>query len=114
MVVERLVHSLGQFTREHGLYMLVNLDRLAPIRARRCKVVAVRLHRGLEAIGFQAQHDLADTLFVHGHSSRVKRQCLPGAAVPGFRSEEHTSELQSLMRISYAVFCLKTNTPTLS
>src|SRR3546814_898970 len=30
------------------------------------------------------------------------------AAVPGLlRSEEHTSELQSLMRISYAVFCLK-------
>src|SRR3546814_6238092 len=27
---------------------------------------------------------------------------------PGSRSEEHTSELQSLMRISYAVFCLKT------
>src|SRR3546814_1145873 len=27
---------------------------------------------------------------------------------PGQRSEEHTSELQSLMRISYAVFCLKT------
>src|SRR3546814_5237534 len=26
------------------------------------------------------------------------------------RSEEHTSELQSLMRISYAVFCLKQNT----
>src|SRR3546814_8736581 len=26
------------------------------------------------------------------------------------RSEEHTSELQSLMRISYAVFCLKTTT----
>src|SRR3546814_9963057 len=28
-------------------------------------------------------------------------------AGPGGRSEEHTSELQSLMRISYAVFCLK-------
>src|SRR3546814_8280843 len=28
------------------------------------------------------------------------------------RSEEHTSALQSLMRISYAVFCLKTNTTT--
>src|SRR3546814_1050638 len=28
-------------------------------------------------------------------------------AVAGIRSEEHTSELQSLMRISYAVFCLK-------
>src|SRR3546814_4717015 len=30
---------------------------------------------------------------------------LPGQV--SFRSEEHTSELQSLMRISYAVFCLK-------
>src|SRR3546814_10672131 len=29
------------------------------------------------------------------------------AASPSWRSEEHTSELQSLMRISYAVFCLK-------
>src|SRR3546814_1462462 len=28
----------------------------------------------------------------------------------GLRSEEHTSELQSLMRTSYAVFCLKTKT----
>src|SRR3546814_6049153 len=31
---------------------------------------------------------------------------IPLAAI-GRRSEEHTSELQSLMRISYAVFCLK-------
>src|SRR3546814_4104897 len=30
------------------------------------------------------------------------------------RSEEHTSELQSLMRISYAVFCLKKKTITLN
>src|SRR3546814_2244642 len=30
----------------------------------------------------------------------------------GPRSEEHTSELQSLMRISYAVFCLKKKTKT--
>src|SRR3546814_3475750 len=29
------------------------------------------------------------------------------SASPALRSEEHTSELQSLMRISYAVFCLK-------
>src|SRR3546814_6066362 len=47
-----------------------------------------------------------------------RREIVGGAAVteefvPGFRnstasrSEEHTSELQSLMRISYAVFCLK-------
>src|SRR3546814_7884327 len=30
------------------------------------------------------------------------------SSTPANRSEEHTSELQSLMRISYAVFCLKT------
>src|SRR3546814_7964464 len=30
-----------------------------------------------------------------------------GLDAPDYRSEEHTSELQSLMRISYAVFCLK-------
>src|SRR3546814_3100842 len=35
--------------------------------------------------------------------ARRKRRC---RTLP-FRSEEHTSELQSLMRISYAVFCLK-------
>src|SRR3546814_6036307 len=36
------------------------------------------------------------------------------AAVIGGRSEEHTSELQSLMRISYAVFCLKKKTRQIS
>src|SRR3546814_5192507 len=40
--------------------------------------------------------------FAHGES------CITGEAALG-RSEEHTSELQSLMRISYAVFCLKKN-----
>src|SRR3546814_4147945 len=34
----------------------------------------------------------------------------PHFAFPEDRSEEHTSELQSLMRISYAVFCLKKKT----
>src|SRR3546814_5453494 len=36
---------------------------------------------------------------------RVRGRAVPEPA----RSEEHTSELQSLMRISYAVFCLKKN-----
>src|SRR3546814_6204327 len=47
----------------------------------------------------------------------VRRAVVPAilrcAARDGARSEEHTSELQSLMRISYAVFCLKKKkTPT--
>src|SRR3546814_1723983 len=41
-------------------------------------------------------------------SSRpAQRQRLPRPSGDHYRSEEHTSELQSLMRISYAVFCLK-------
>src|SRR3546814_6900858 len=38
--------------------------------------------------------------------SRCRAECGAGAEFAGGRSEEHTSELQSLMRISYAVFCL--------
>src|SRR3546814_7378664 len=39
-----------------------------------------------------------------------QRASLPAPQARLFRSEEHTSELQSIMRISYAVFCLKTKT----
>src|SRR3546814_6359117 len=43
-----------------------------------------------------------------GRQGRVPCGALRGWRQP--RSEEHTSELQSLMRISYAVFCLKKKT----
>src|SRR3546814_3705908 len=48
------------------------------------------------------------------HPRRADRR-LVWARTPGFRgrSEEHTSELQSLMRLSYAVFCLKKNISTI-
>src|SRR3546814_7395905 len=50
-----------------------------------------------------------------GGDQRGQQQVLEHGGLPGMevressarRSEEHTSELQSLMRISYAVFCLK-------
>src|SRR3546814_3396927 len=42
--------------------------------------------------------------------ARSKSPTRPRWAASQSRSEEHTSELQSLMRISYAVFCLKKNT----
>src|SRR3546814_6292974 len=51
------------------------------------------LHKSARELGFHAQ---AQTLEVHGLCAD--------------RSEEHTSELQSLMRISYAVFCLNKKT----
>src|SRR3546814_4491331 len=43
-----------------------------------------------------------------GETPRAEVSQLPGDAE--IRSEEHTSALQSLMRISYAVFCLKKKT----
>src|SRR3546814_1257306 len=48
-----------------------------------------------------------------GAAGLCRRSAEPGGSGEGMareRSEEHTSELQSLMRISYAVFCLKKNT----
>src|SRR3546814_8161137 len=41
-----------------------------------------------------------------GHSPAYEQHDGPAYALPPLRSEEHTSELQSLMRISYAVFCV--------
>src|SRR3546814_9246529 len=45
-------------------------------------------------------------------SSDPRTLFCPRTAHPAWRSEEHTSELQSLMRISYAVFCLKNKKTT--
>src|SRR3546814_2938835 len=50
-------------------------------------------------------------MFLHGLAQRnIVLTALSAVLMAGIRSEEHTSELQSLMRISYAVFCLKTKT----
>src|SRR3546814_6217820 len=43
----------------------------------------------------------------HGAAERLRIRNALITAMVDHRSEEHTSELQSLMRISYAVFCLK-------
>src|SRR3546814_8495633 len=48
-----------------------------------------------------------------GSRRSCRYRCVRATAAPhraAVRSEEHTSELQSLMRISYAVFCLKKKT----
>src|SRR3546814_6720604 len=44
-----------------------------------------------------------------GANHKIVVEAFDDPGVEGVRSEEHTSELQSLMRISYAVFCLKKN-----
>src|SRR3546814_1055216 len=60
---------------------------------------------------FQAIAPLALRLSMRSHSRpssiRNTSVCSEACGARVVRSEEHTSELQSLMRISYAVFCLK-------
>src|SRR3546814_5352598 len=60
--------------------------------------------------GFATATDLADYLVKKGVPFRDAHETVAHAVrtcEERGRSEEHTSELQSLMRISYAVFCLK-------
>src|SRR3546814_5508125 len=56
--------------------------------------------------GLKGLNDRGGMIFEKGGKTRT-RPLRRGLAVKIRRSEEHTSELQSLMRISYAVFCLK-------
>src|SRR3546814_9963576 len=51
-----------------------------------------------------------ETALVMAMSQEIRDRIVADVPV-GRRSEEHTSELQSLMRISYAVFCLKKKKP---
>src|SRR3546814_8654896 len=57
-------------------------------------------HAGCEAAAAAARLGAHTALVTHRRDDIGVMSCNP-------RSEEHTSELQSIMRISYAVFCLK-------
>src|SRR3546814_7798215 len=56
--------------------------------------------------GFAPIPGLSEPALTDRQFDEVRAQMITPRALGG-RSEEHTSELQSLMRISYAVFCLK-------
>src|SRR3546814_10899150 len=61
--------------------------------------------------GATGQHNVSIIHCDHaGRIANAVRACRTGRDNGVVRSEEHTSELQSLMRISYAVFCLKKKT----
>src|SRR3546814_13675352 len=64
----------------------------------------LRQVQGLAASG--SGNSIPEKVSGKGDMFPAYRGCMGKEAV--WRSEEHTSELQSLMRISYAVFCLKT------
>src|SRR3546814_1473631 len=95
-------------TRTDTLFPYTTLFRSCELHGRGPGVVS---HRGREPD--------AHGLFAAGHATGERELLGPFDADQlrqddgaGHRSEEHTSELQSLMRISYAVFCLKKKNKT--
>src|SRR3546814_9023570 len=76
---------------ERGSWRRVHLDRFG--QAARCRRAGVGARR--------------DDLSAREEFRRLGAICGEARGAEIFRSEEHTSELQSLMRSSYAVFCLK-------
>src|SRR3546814_1532934 len=86
------------------------LQRIAQVHAYQ------RRRRRIEiALDHRQMHGIVDRVLI-GHEAEIAElgadvrlgDALDGVlVVASIRSEEHTSELQSLMRISYAVFCLK-------
>src|SRR3546814_8333319 len=79
-------------------------ERVAGRRQAILQLADQRLHR-LTVVAQQLAGEEVERLDAVG--ALVDRQDAGVAVVLRGRSEEHTSELQSLMRISYAVFCLK-------
>src|SRR3546814_8606119 len=65
---------------------------------------SLRIRHGEVRAAAIMRSPLCQQVFTHWH---------PGYRVGSDRSEEHTSELQSLMRISYAVLCLKKKNNTI-
>src|SRR3546814_1815156 len=100
----QVIFGLGAFER-HG--KPPDVGKMAPggcrgpTRITRCNALGKSIVCiGLIEVGYRIWHDIV-TL---PHAA-----CRPWPPMAE-RSEEHTSELQSLMRISYAVFCLKKKT----
>src|SRR3546814_6229188 len=89
MIADQRFLCRGQAAhRDLGLDIMARLDVIAE-----------------EGTTLVAAHFLLQRIEVAEDALRGGQAVLP--AVERLRSEEHTSELQSLMRISYAVFCLK-------
>src|SRR3546814_9376454 len=100
--------QVGQARRVAVLVLLGEVEDPAVHRRHEAVVSAGAIGRPRPVAlgGARGAADLVDERLVTGDVDLH-----PGQRA-GLRSEEHTSELQSLMRISYAVFCLKKKTTT--
>src|SRR3546814_7420615 len=86
-------------TRTDTLFPYTTLFRSEP------EIAGIHPHPTREGLFFVAAN--AHPAYPAGQTPRLPEQYRGKLLTIDGRSEEHTSELQSLMRISYAVFCLK-------
>src|SRR3546814_8704235 len=89
-------------TRTDTLFPYTTLFRSDKFDFANAAIAQLDIVHGVDAVARQGA-----SLPVQPYSFAQPAQCRQGIEIEIFRSEEHTSELQSLMRISYAVFCLK-------
>src|SRR3546814_2192877 len=101
----------------------INVACVAVGQARRILYEATRYAADREQFGEPIGHyQLVQAMLADSQADLYAAECMlrdvarrydAGERVSLERSEEHTSELQSLMRISYAVFCLKKKNKTI-
>src|SRR3546814_6976525 len=103
LVARVLVLQRGGIVVEHQALLASQRDEAAALGEADQR--EARLLRQRDAPGGEAGARYQDG---NAHLHRLDHP-LRGQPPGGVRSEEHTSELQSLMRISYALFCLKKN-----
>src|SRR3546814_3904054 len=84
--------------QDHFVRRALDRERLAPREPG--DIVARKLSLERRLVDFGSRD-------ARGYKPDPRQQFAPARRGRSERSEEHTSELQSLMRISYAVFCLK-------
>src|SRR3546814_10299496 len=81
-----------------------HLPRIAPASALLGDIIEIEGDGPLGSMGVYVGNG---RIFCYHELHDVPVIFQPVAPIAAWRSEEHTSELQSLMRLSYAVFCLK-------
>src|SRR3546814_3814798 len=102
-----------QLADELGLYDDFEVGRLGYLQSLAFRACRLVVDTGLHAKRWTREQGVEFFVKENGSNplevaSEVDRYCSWAGQACGYkvRSEEHTSELQSLMRISYAVFCL--------
>src|SRR3546814_2397567 len=96
-MIEHIVEQVAFVADDDKLARIASQEAFQPHRRLQVEVVGRLVEQ--QQVGVREEQRRKRDAHLPPAREAVERLCL--------RSEEHTSELQSLMRISYAVFCLK-------